>query len=315
MIGTCWGLGSGTRHDPGPWHGELRNMYKPVAQENAVVPWRQSGAVALLLEVRGAADQGADGGDRARHLGRRGRARRSGGNPCQSGLNATASISTAMSIISRVSRRARGRRIVREVLGVHPVERGEVVPVAQPYGGLDYFLEGTSCHSQDRRDVLQHLVRLGRDAAENDLSIRTHEHLPRDEDEIARPYRRGKLHLCATEVLFVIGRAPLAVAAGPSDGSLRKARHDPARRPARRVDRRRRRRRRGRDSRLQSHRSNSRGLRRRGDGAAQGLEELTVSTCACRERSPTPPGRYWPEGPPTSSCPMPAELGPKRWRR
>ena len=32
-IGPCWGLGSGTRHDPGPWHGELRNMYKPTAQE------------------------------------------------------------------------------------------------------------------------------------------------------------------------------------------------------------------------------------------------------------------------------------------
>jgi putative flavoprotein involved in K+ transport len=43
-IGTCWGLGSGTRHDPGPWHGELRNMYKPVAQENL---WFQGGNLAL----------------------------------------------------------------------------------------------------------------------------------------------------------------------------------------------------------------------------------------------------------------------------
>lgn len=43
-IGTCWGLGSGTRHDPGPWHGELRNMYKPVAQENL---WIQGGNLAL----------------------------------------------------------------------------------------------------------------------------------------------------------------------------------------------------------------------------------------------------------------------------
>ena len=43
-IGTCWGLGSGTRHDPGPWHGELRNMYKPVAQENL---WLQGGNLAL----------------------------------------------------------------------------------------------------------------------------------------------------------------------------------------------------------------------------------------------------------------------------
>jgi len=43
-IGTCWGLGSGTRNDPGPWHGELRNMYKPVAQENM---WFQGGNLAL----------------------------------------------------------------------------------------------------------------------------------------------------------------------------------------------------------------------------------------------------------------------------
>ena len=43
-IGACWGLGSGTRHDPGPWHGELRNMYKPVAQENL---WFQGGNLAL----------------------------------------------------------------------------------------------------------------------------------------------------------------------------------------------------------------------------------------------------------------------------
>lgn len=43
-IGTCWGLGSGTRNDPGPWHGELRNMYKPVTQENM---WFQGGNLAL----------------------------------------------------------------------------------------------------------------------------------------------------------------------------------------------------------------------------------------------------------------------------
>lgn len=28
-LGPCWGLGSGTTHDPGPWEGELRNMWKP----------------------------------------------------------------------------------------------------------------------------------------------------------------------------------------------------------------------------------------------------------------------------------------------
>ena len=44
QIGTCWGLGSGTRNDPAPWHGELRNMYKPVAQGNL---WFQGGNLAL----------------------------------------------------------------------------------------------------------------------------------------------------------------------------------------------------------------------------------------------------------------------------
>ncbi len=33
-IGPNWGYGSGTRGDPGPWQGELRNMWKPLAQEN-----------------------------------------------------------------------------------------------------------------------------------------------------------------------------------------------------------------------------------------------------------------------------------------
>jgi putative flavoprotein involved in K+ transport len=32
-IGPCWGLGSGTKGDPGPWQGELRNMYKPLVQK------------------------------------------------------------------------------------------------------------------------------------------------------------------------------------------------------------------------------------------------------------------------------------------
>lgn len=31
-IGHCWGLGSGTTNDPGPWEGELRNMWKPTPQ-------------------------------------------------------------------------------------------------------------------------------------------------------------------------------------------------------------------------------------------------------------------------------------------
>ncbi len=33
-VGKCWGLGSNTTKDPGPWEGELRNMWKPTAQEN-----------------------------------------------------------------------------------------------------------------------------------------------------------------------------------------------------------------------------------------------------------------------------------------
>lgn len=31
-VGKCWGLGSDTKKDPGPWEGELRNMWKPVQQ-------------------------------------------------------------------------------------------------------------------------------------------------------------------------------------------------------------------------------------------------------------------------------------------
>ena len=32
-VGKCWGLGSGTTKDPGPWEGEERNMWKPTQQE------------------------------------------------------------------------------------------------------------------------------------------------------------------------------------------------------------------------------------------------------------------------------------------
>ncbi len=42
-IGPCWGLGSGTRGDPGPWEGELRNMWKPTRQPNL---WFQGGNLA-----------------------------------------------------------------------------------------------------------------------------------------------------------------------------------------------------------------------------------------------------------------------------
>jgi len=43
-VGPCWGLGSGMRNDPGPWQGELRNMYKPTAQEAL---WFHGGNLAL----------------------------------------------------------------------------------------------------------------------------------------------------------------------------------------------------------------------------------------------------------------------------
>lgn len=39
-VGKCWGLGSNTRHDPGPWVGELRNMWKPTQQPGL---WFQGG--------------------------------------------------------------------------------------------------------------------------------------------------------------------------------------------------------------------------------------------------------------------------------
>ena len=32
-VGKCWGMGSDTTKDPGPWEGELRNMWKPTQQQ------------------------------------------------------------------------------------------------------------------------------------------------------------------------------------------------------------------------------------------------------------------------------------------
>jgi putative flavoprotein involved in K+ transport len=32
-VGKCWGMGSDTIKDPGPWEGELRNMWKPTHQQ------------------------------------------------------------------------------------------------------------------------------------------------------------------------------------------------------------------------------------------------------------------------------------------
>jgi len=39
-VGKVWGLGSDTKDDPGPWVGELRNMWKPTQQANL---WFQGG--------------------------------------------------------------------------------------------------------------------------------------------------------------------------------------------------------------------------------------------------------------------------------
>ena len=45
MIGPCWGYGSGFKGDPGPWEGELRNMWKPTAQAGL---WFQGGNLAQV---------------------------------------------------------------------------------------------------------------------------------------------------------------------------------------------------------------------------------------------------------------------------
>jgi len=43
-VGRFWGYGSGTNGDPGPWEGELRNMWKPTNQEAL---WFHGGNLAL----------------------------------------------------------------------------------------------------------------------------------------------------------------------------------------------------------------------------------------------------------------------------
>ena len=44
-VGPCWGYGSGTKGDPGPWIGELRNMWMPTAQEGL---WFMGGNLAQV---------------------------------------------------------------------------------------------------------------------------------------------------------------------------------------------------------------------------------------------------------------------------
>ena len=43
-LGPCWGLGSGVQGDPGPWVGELRNMWKPTSHPAL---WFHGGNLAL----------------------------------------------------------------------------------------------------------------------------------------------------------------------------------------------------------------------------------------------------------------------------
>jgi len=43
-VGPCWGLGSGTAGDPGPWIGEERNMWRPTAQPGL---WFQGGNIGM----------------------------------------------------------------------------------------------------------------------------------------------------------------------------------------------------------------------------------------------------------------------------
>jgi putative flavoprotein involved in K+ transport len=58
-VGRVWGLGSGTEKDPGPWEGELRNMWKPTPQEglwfhggNLAQSRFYSGFLALQIKAR-----------------------------------------------------------------------------------------------------------------------------------------------------------------------------------------------------------------------------------------------------------------------
>ncbi len=44
-VGPIWGFGSGTRRDPGPWQGELRNMWKPTQQKGL---WFHSGGIGVV---------------------------------------------------------------------------------------------------------------------------------------------------------------------------------------------------------------------------------------------------------------------------
>ena len=60
-VGKVWGLGSNTPKDPGPWEGELRNMWKPTQVPQPLVPRRQPAPVPALLAIPRAPVEGAPG--------------------------------------------------------------------------------------------------------------------------------------------------------------------------------------------------------------------------------------------------------------
>src|SRR5690349_21982652 len=49
-VGKCWGLGSNTRKDPGPWEGELRNMRSE--EHTSELQSRRDLVCRLLLEKK-----------------------------------------------------------------------------------------------------------------------------------------------------------------------------------------------------------------------------------------------------------------------
>ncbi len=95
-IGRCWGLGSGTKGDPGPWGRRAAQHVEADRAGQSLVPGRQSHAGALPFAAPGAAIEGADGrpanaglsrrkGDR-RHCGARptvGAGNGNGNAPCR----------------------------------------------------------------------------------------------------------------------------------------------------------------------------------------------------------------------------------------
>ena len=70
-VGKVWGLGSDTPKDPGPWEGELRNMWKPTQVPQL---WFHGGNLHqsrhysqfLSLQLKARIEESADAGVRAR---------------------------------------------------------------------------------------------------------------------------------------------------------------------------------------------------------------------------------------------------------